>query len=144
MAKFEALCAEVFENWNAIQWHRIIIGGYHDESSLPEAREALAEDVVGGGLLRVGGPGTRAYIRKQRMNTHTCRLNPPIVGSTDRLLFPLAVCVFACTCLRTWVLGCVLVCTPVFVCMAVFTCSHACLGHRDCARVVLCAVLECA
>jgi hypothetical protein len=52
---FEAQCADVFENWNNIAWHRIIIGGQHQH--IPDARDALAEDIVGGGLLRMPGPG---------------------------------------------------------------------------------------
>jgi len=55
MAPYEALVADVFASWDAIKWRSVVIGGHH--ASLPDAREALAEDTLGGGFVRGHGSG---------------------------------------------------------------------------------------
>lgn len=52
-----AHCGDVFACWNSIRWHRVIVGGQPNVESIPEAQEALAENTLGGGMLREFGPG---------------------------------------------------------------------------------------
>ena len=52
---FEGQLADVTSTWETISWRRVILGGSH--SWIPHAKEALAEDTLGGGLVRSHGSG---------------------------------------------------------------------------------------
>jgi hypothetical protein len=54
-------CGDVFESWNSIRWHRIIIGGQINVQNIAEAQEAFAENTLGGGILREFGPGEYSH-----------------------------------------------------------------------------------
>lgn len=57
----DAQVSEVIAGWESIEWRRVLLGGGSraDSRDVPDAREALAEDTLGGGMLRAFGPGNR-------------------------------------------------------------------------------------
>lgn len=50
--EFQGQIADVFSTWDSIRWRRIVLNGEYDLSTVADAREALAEDMVGGGFSR--------------------------------------------------------------------------------------------